>query len=144
MKNVVIAGAFLLVSACGTPVLAQNQYVTIQTLTAIHDVTTIIDGIPYDPEVDGGDSGGAQFATRKDKVTVKATFTNNIPGYFGKYKLTSGSTIADAEGALDIDSVFRFDHKGKAGTRTYYLSVWMEHGVDPAAIGLKSQNSACK
>ncbi len=51
MKNIVIAGAFLLIGACATPVFAQNQYVTIQTLTAIHEAPTIIDGVPYDPEM---------------------------------------------------------------------------------------------
>jgi hypothetical protein len=139
MKNFVIAGALLLVGACATPVFAQNQAVSIQTFTALHEAPITIGGIPIDPETGGDD--GAQFATRKDKVTIHATFTNGLPGYTGKYRLTSGSTVPDADGDLNINSVLRFDHKGKAGTKTYSLSVWIEYGT--TSIGLKSQNAIC-
>jgi hypothetical protein len=144
MKKIVITGAFLLVSACATPVLADPPMtVTIDTFTVVHKSTIVIDGVPYDPEVDGGDGGGALYATQKDVVTVKATFSNALIGYVGKYTLADGSSSPAADGSLNLDSVFRYDHKGKAGTRTYTLTVWFQFGSAGVGLGQKSENRKC-
>ncbi len=155
MKNVVIAGAFLLVSACGlfsgtahAQVNNVEPSVVIDSFTVSHENTVVIGGIPYDPEVDGADGDGAAFATRKDKLVYKARLLNpsNWAGYTGKYQINGpGSTSPLAGGSLDVDSFTRFDHKGKKGTAQYSFIVWHEHTANGSTISssIVQNNVSC-
>jgi hypothetical protein len=117
------------------------QSVAINTFSVIHEGRT--NAGELDPETELPSNEPDLSKPDKDKVTIKATFSNpdNLAGYSGKYSLSDGSADPIATGSVSVDSIIRFEHRGKKGTKTYSLSVWMEYSSPSGTVQLNSTSS---